>query len=71
MPWVAPAAVQVFLMDQEQSYFRLWMIRDGQMVQYAPDPPPEDGRQPALGLLRDHVPERASGERLAGKSSFP
>jgi hypothetical protein len=42
MPWVAAGAVQVLLMDQEQSYFRLWMIRDGKMVQFAPDPPPED-----------------------------
>lgn len=43
MPWVAPAAVQLMICDQEQSYFRLWMVRDGEVRQYAPEPPPEPG----------------------------
>jgi hypothetical protein len=38
-PWRVPAAVQLLIMDQEESYFRLWMIRDGQIRQYAPEPP--------------------------------
>ncbi len=42
MPWQAPGAVQVLLLDQEETYFRLWMIRDGRMTQFAPAPPPED-----------------------------
>jgi hypothetical protein len=41
-PWTVPAAVQLLIMDQEQSYFRLWMIRDGEIRQYAPAPPPDD-----------------------------
>jgi hypothetical protein len=47
MPWAAPGAVQVLLMDQEQSYFRLWMIRNGRMAQFAPAPQSEgDLEQP-------------------------
>ena len=42
LPWRVPAAAQLFLMDQEQSYFRLWMIRDGHLRQYAPEPPSDD-----------------------------
>lgn len=42
MPWEAPGAVQVLLMDQEEGYFRLWMIRNGHMTQFAPTPPPEE-----------------------------
>jgi hypothetical protein len=42
LPWQVPAAAQLFVMDQEQSYFRLWMLRDGQAHQYAPAPPPDD-----------------------------
>ncbi len=30
LPWQVPAAAQLFVMDQEQTYFRLWMLRDGQ-----------------------------------------
>jgi hypothetical protein len=41
-PWRVPAAVQLLIMDQEESYFRLWMIRDGQIRQYAPEPPGDD-----------------------------
>jgi len=47
MPWEAPGAVQVLLLDQEETYFRLWMIREGHMTQFSPVPPPEpDGSQP-------------------------
>ena len=47
MPWEAPGAVQVLLMDQEETYFRLWMIREGHMTQFAPAPPLEqDDSQP-------------------------
>jgi len=38
-PWRYPARVQIFLMDQEESYFRLYMHRDGAWRQYAPPPP--------------------------------
>ena len=31
IPWRTPNAVQLFLMDQEQSFFRLWMLRDGEL----------------------------------------
>lgn len=40
LPWRFPGCVQVFLMDQEQSYFRLHMFRDGRLRQYEP---PADG----------------------------
>jgi hypothetical protein len=39
MPWRYPSRVQVLLMDQEESYFRLYMFRDGTWNQYAPPPP--------------------------------
>jgi hypothetical protein len=34
--WKHPEAIQLLLMDQEESYFRLWMLREGQMRQYSP-----------------------------------
>ncbi|MCP2337628.1 hypothetical protein [Actinomadura rupiterrae] len=40
--WRVPNALQLFIMDQEQSYFRLWMLRDGRVQQYAPTHPDED-----------------------------
>jgi len=42
LPWHVAAAAQLLVMDQEQSYFRLWMIRDGVPQQYAPAPPADD-----------------------------
>jgi len=42
LPWHVPAAAQLFVMDQEQSYFRLWMLRDGRAHQYAAAPPTDD-----------------------------
>lgn len=46
-PWRYPGRVQVFLMDQEQSYFRLYMFRDDRWQQYAPPPPPDADDQHA------------------------
>jgi len=42
LPWHTPNAVQLFIMDQEESFFRLWMIREGKPRQYAPTVPDED-----------------------------
>ncbi|WP_031521283.1 hypothetical protein [Streptomyces sp. NRRL F-5123] len=41
-PWVEPNAAQLMVMDQEESFFRLWMIRDGDLRQYAPLSPREE-----------------------------
>jgi hypothetical protein len=45
MPWQRPESVQVFVCDQEDPYFRLYMIRGGEMRQFAPAPPPDDAGQ--------------------------
>ncbi|GAA4548555.1 hypothetical protein [Amycolatopsis samaneae] len=42
LPWRQPNQVQVFLMDQEESFFRLWMFRDGTLRQFAPATPDEE-----------------------------
>jgi len=42
VPWKHPGSVQLLIMDQEESYFRLWMMRDGGMRQFAPEPPGDD-----------------------------
>ncbi|MET7333228.1 hypothetical protein [Nonomuraea sp. NPDC005650] len=42
MPWRCPNALQVFVMDQEESFFRVWMLRDGELRQYAPVEPDEE-----------------------------
>ncbi|SFW65802.1 hypothetical protein [Amycolatopsis australiensis] len=41
-PWRCPNAVQLLLQDQHEVFFRLWMLRDGQLRQYAPEKPHED-----------------------------
>ncbi|CAG7649793.1 squamosa promoter-binding protein 15 [Actinacidiphila bryophytorum] len=41
MPWREPNVVQLMTMDQEEGFFRLWMLRDGQLRQYAPQEPDE------------------------------
>ncbi|MGK5693059.1 squamosa promoter-binding protein 15 [Streptomyces sp. URMC 128] len=41
-PWREPNVVQLFVMDQEESFFRLWMIRGGELRQYAPLTPSEE-----------------------------
>ncbi|MCP2257529.1 hypothetical protein LX15_001214 [Streptoalloteichus tenebrarius] len=33
IPWRCPHSVRVFLMDQEQMFFRVWMFRDGRLRQ--------------------------------------
>ncbi|MGC4985764.1 squamosa promoter-binding protein 15 [Streptomyces sp. DT193] len=40
--WRQPNAVQLFVMDQEESFFRLWMIRGGKLRQFAPLEPSEE-----------------------------
>lgn len=40
--WRHPSAAQLLVQDQEQSYFHLWMIRDGRPQQFAPPPPEGD-----------------------------
>ena len=42
LPWRYPYRVQVFLMDQEEAHFRVYMYRDGAWRQYAPPPVPDD-----------------------------
>jgi hypothetical protein len=39
-PWREPWTVQLFVQDQEQDYFRVWMLRDGVAQQVVPDPHP-------------------------------
>jgi hypothetical protein len=34
--WRFPENAQLFLMDQEEYYFRVWMISEGRPVQYGP-----------------------------------
>jgi hypothetical protein len=40
--WRNPNAAQLFVMDQQETFFRVWMIRDGKVQQYAPTSPSED-----------------------------
>jgi hypothetical protein len=47
LPWRHAGRLQVFLMDQEESYFRLYMFRDGRLQQFAPPPPPDADDQHA------------------------
>ncbi|WP_214108145.1 hypothetical protein [Acrocarpospora catenulata] len=42
MPWRHPNALQVFVMDQEESFFRVWMLRDGELRQFTPAKPDEE-----------------------------
>ena len=42
MEWTVPLAVQLLIMDQEESFFRLWMFRDGEFKQYAPLQPDDN-----------------------------
>ncbi|WP_460363831.1 hypothetical protein [Actinocorallia lasiicapitis] len=42
IPWRVPGALQVFVLGQEESFFRLWMLRDGRLQQYAPIEPDEE-----------------------------
>ncbi|MBO8187901.1 squamosa promoter-binding protein 15 [Streptomyces spirodelae] len=40
-PWREPNAVQLLVMDQEESFFRLWMVRGNELRQFAPLEPNE------------------------------
>ncbi|MGC5032784.1 squamosa promoter-binding protein 15 [Micromonospora sp. DT229] len=40
--WRNPNAVQLFVMDQEEFFFRVWMIRKGALRQCAPSSPDEE-----------------------------
>jgi hypothetical protein len=42
LPWQLPNAVQLFMLDQEQSFFRLWMLRDGALREVVMPPRVED-----------------------------
>lgn len=52
IPWRVPNALQVFLMDQEEFYFRVWMLRDGILRQYAPTRP-DDRRDEFFPPIED------------------
>jgi hypothetical protein len=41
-PWREPNAAQLFVMDQEEGFFRLWMIRGDELRQFTPLVPSED-----------------------------
>jgi hypothetical protein len=41
-PWQQPNVVQLLIMDQEEAFFRLWMIRQGELRQHAPLQPSEE-----------------------------
>jgi hypothetical protein len=41
-PWREPNAAQLFMMDQDEGSFRLWMIRGAELRQFAPLVPSED-----------------------------
>jgi hypothetical protein len=41
-PWCEPHLVQLLVMDQEQGFFHLWMIREGQLRQFSPSEPGEE-----------------------------
>ncbi|MCZ1005602.1 hypothetical protein [Streptomyces lydicus] len=40
-PWREPNLVQLLVMDQEEGFFRLWMIRDNELRPFAPQQPNE------------------------------
>ena len=40
IPWRHPNVAQLFIKDQEQEFFRLWMIVSGEPSQLTPRPPP-------------------------------
>lgn len=41
-PWREPNAAQLLVMDQNEVFFRLWMIRGGELRQFAPLAPSEN-----------------------------
>ena len=42
MPWREPGLVQLFVKDQEEAYFRVWMIVNGKMTQLVPSSNSDD-----------------------------
>lgn len=40
-PWRYPACVQLWVMDQEQSCFQFYVLREGEMRELSPTPPPD------------------------------
>jgi hypothetical protein len=42
IPWNNPNSAQLLIQDQEEFFFRLWMIRDGRLQEYAPERPQEN-----------------------------
>ena len=46
MPWREPGLVQLFVKDQEEAYFRFWMIINGKMTQLVPSSISDDGIDP-------------------------
>lgn len=49
MPWCEPHLVQLLVMDQEEGFFRMWMIRGSELRQFAPLQPNEKGEGFYLG----------------------
>jgi len=45
IPWVIPNAVQMFVLDFEEAFFRLWMIRGGRLTEYSPGFPLENAEE--------------------------
>ncbi|KOV76526.1 MULTISPECIES: hypothetical protein [unclassified Streptomyces] len=41
-PWREPNRVQLSVMDQEEAFFRMWMIRGNELRQFAPLQPNEE-----------------------------
>ncbi|WP_234317188.1 hypothetical protein [Streptomyces sp. NRRL WC-3744] len=41
-PWHDPNRVQLLVMDQEEAFFRMWMIRGNELRQFAPLQPNEE-----------------------------
>ncbi|MFJ8085259.1 squamosa promoter-binding protein 15 [Streptomyces sp. NPDC096205] len=41
-PWREPNLVQLLVMDQEEGFFRMWMIRGNELRQFAPLQPNEE-----------------------------
>ncbi|WP_405665207.1 squamosa promoter-binding protein 15 [Streptomyces sp. NBC_01166] len=42
VPWREPNLMQLLIMDQEEGFFRVWMIRGGELRQFAPLEPNEE-----------------------------
>ena len=47
LPWRFPGALQLFVMDQEETYFRLHMFCSGELRQYAREPQADADEQHA------------------------